>query len=137
MAIIKTTKIFTEVDNAIHSGYKVVSAQGSSRSSKTYNILIYLLSHILTNKKSLSIVRKTLPALKGSVFRDFKEIMQDKYKILYEKGVVSKLSSRFGVTEQTVRNALRFSTEGNQPDLIREVALKEYGCVLQKKQIQS
>ena len=81
MAIIKTTKIFTEVDNAIHSGYKVVSAQGSSSSSKTYNILIYLLSHILTNKKSLSIVRKTLPALKGSVFRDFKEIMQDKYKI--------------------------------------------------------
>lgn len=81
MAIIKTTKIFTEVDNAIHSGYKVVSAQGGSRSSKTYNILIYLLSHILTNKKSLSIVRKTLPALKGSVFRDFKEIMQDKYKI--------------------------------------------------------
>ena len=81
MAIIKTTKIFTEVDNAIHSGYNVVSAQGSSRSIKTYNILIYLLSHILTNKKSLSIVRKTLPALKGSVFRDFKEIMQDKYKI--------------------------------------------------------
>lgn len=81
MAIIRTTKIFTEVDNAIQSGYKVVSAQGSSRSSKTYNILIYLLSHILTNKKSLSIVRKTLPALKGSVFRDFKEIMQDKFKI--------------------------------------------------------
>lgn len=81
MAIIRTTKIFAEVDNAIQSGYKVVSAQGSSRSSKTYNILIYLLSHILTNKKSLSIVRKTLPALKGSVFRDFKEIMQDKYKI--------------------------------------------------------
>lgn len=58
-----------------------------------------------------------------------------RYKILYEKGVVSKLSSRFGVTDQTVRNALRFSTEGEQPDLIREVALKEYGCVLQKKQI--
>ena len=29
----------------------------------------------------MSIVRKTLPALKGSVFRDFKEIMQDKFKI--------------------------------------------------------
>ena len=81
MPIIQTTKIFTKVDNAIQSGYKVVSAQGSSRSSKTYNILIYLLSYILTNKKSLSIVRKTLPALKGSVFRDFKEIMQDKLKI--------------------------------------------------------
>lgn len=81
MPIIQTTKIFTKVDNAIQSGYKVVSAQGSSRSSKTYNILIYLLSYILTNKKSLSIVRKTLPALKGSVFRDFKEIMKDKLKI--------------------------------------------------------
>ena len=30
-----------------------------------------------------------------------------RYKILYEKGVVSKLSSRFGVTDQTVRNARR------------------------------
>lgn len=81
MPIIQTTKIFTTVDNAVQSGYKIVSAQGSSRSSKTYNILIYLLSCILANKKSLSIVRKTLPALKGSVFRDFKEIMQDKFKI--------------------------------------------------------
>ncbi|MBC8619408.1 PBSX family phage terminase large subunit [Parabacteroides faecis] len=81
MPIIQTTKIFTTVNNAVQSGYKIVSAQGSSRSSKTYNILIYLLSYILANKKSLSIVRKTLPALKGSVFRDFKEIMQDKFKI--------------------------------------------------------
>lgn len=81
MPIIQTTKIFTTVDNAVQSGYKIVSAQGSSRSSKTYNILIYLLSYILANKKSLSIVRKTLPALKGSVFRDFKEIIQDKFKI--------------------------------------------------------
>lgn len=81
MPIIQTTKIFTTVDNAVQSGYKIVSAQGSSRSSKTYNILIYLLSYILANKKILSIVRKTLPALKGSVFRDFKEIMQDKFKI--------------------------------------------------------
>ena len=81
MPISQTTKIFTTVDNAVQSGYKIVSAQGSSRSSKTYNILIYLLSYILANKKSLSIVRKTLPALKGSVFRDFKEIMQDKFKI--------------------------------------------------------
>lgn len=29
----------------------------------------------------LSVVRKTLPALKGSSFRDFKEIMQDKFKL--------------------------------------------------------
>jgi predicted transcriptional regulator len=56
-----------------------------------------------------------------------------KYKILYERGMVTKLASRLGVTEQTVRNALRFATEGEQPDLIREIALKDYGCVIQRK----
>lgn len=80
--LIQTTKIYATVDSAIKSGYKVVSAQGSSRSSKTYNILIYLLVYILQHPKtSLSVVRKTLPSLKGSVFRDFKEIMQDKFRM--------------------------------------------------------
>ena len=77
-----TTKIYNEVDNAIRRGYKVVSAQGSSRSSKTYNILIFLIAYVLARPRtSLSVVRKTLPALKGSVFRDFKEIMQDKFRL--------------------------------------------------------
>lgn len=58
-----------------------------------------------------------------------------KHRILYEKGVISKLAVRFNVSEHTVRNALRFSTEGDQPDLIRKVALEEYGCVLAKKPI--
>lgn len=77
---IQSTRVYTEVSKAIQNGYKVVSAQGSSRSSKTYNILIFLIAYILQHPKtSLSVVRKTLPALKGSVFRDFKEIMQDKF----------------------------------------------------------
>lgn len=79
---IQTTKIYNEVSYALENGYKVVSAQGSSRSSKTYNILIFLIAYVLQHPKtSLSVVRKTLPALKGSVFRDFKEIMQDKFRI--------------------------------------------------------
>lgn len=80
--LVQTTKIYSTVDDAIKSGYKIISAQGSSRSSKTYNILIFLLAYILQHSKtSLSIVRKTLPALKGSVFRDFREIMQDKFQM--------------------------------------------------------
>ena len=79
---IQSTRVYTEVSKAIQNGYKVVSAQGSSRSSKTYNILIFLIAYVLQHPKtSLSVVRKTLPALKGSVFRDFKEIMQEKFKI--------------------------------------------------------
>ena len=61
--------------------------------------------------------------------------MTTKPKILYERGTVVKLAKRFGVTEATVRLALRFATEGEQPDLIRKLALKEYGCVLRKKPI--
>ena len=55
--------------------------------------------------------------------------------ILYETGVVAKLAKRFGVSDTTVRAALRFATEGERPDLIRKTALKEYGCVLRKKPI--
>jgi phage terminase large subunit len=50
--------------------------QGSSRASKTYNILIYFVYKLLQeDNKTLSVVRKTLPALKGSVLRDLKEIL--------------------------------------------------------------
>lgn len=59
-----------------------------------------------------------------------------RHRILYEKGVISKLAKRFNVSDHTIRNALRFSTEGEQPDLIRKTALEEYGCVLSKKPIQ-
>lgn len=73
---IQTTRIYTELAEALANGYTTVSAQGSSRSSKTYNICIFLIVHLLTHpKKSLSVVRATLPALKGSVFRDIQEII--------------------------------------------------------------
>lgn len=78
MKKIKATRVYKEVAKAVESGYKVISAQGSSRSGKTYNILIYLTLYMLSHpKKTLSIVRRSLPSLKGSVFRDFKEIMID------------------------------------------------------------
>lgn len=53
-------------------------------------------------------------------------------RILYSRGVVPMLAKRFSVTEVTVRSALRFATEGEQPDRIREIALKEYGCKISK-----
>lgn len=75
MQTIQTTKIYAKVDEAVRSGYTTISAQGSSRSSKTYNILIWLIVYLLLHPNTrLSIVRATLPALKGSVFIDFKEI---------------------------------------------------------------
>ena len=82
MTKIQTTRVYTEVDKAVKQGYTTISAQGGMRSSKTYNILIYLIAYVVsTPKTTLSIVRKTLPSLKKSVLRDFEEIMQTKFCI--------------------------------------------------------
>ena len=87
MKIIQTTNIYNKVDNAVKKGFTTISAQGSSRSSKTYNILIWLIIYLLQNPNTrLSIVRATLPALKGSVFIDFKEILY-KMEIFEEKAL--------------------------------------------------
>jgi len=76
MPKIQTTIIYSKIDNAIKEGYTTVSLQGSSRSSKTYNALIWLIVYCLTYSNTrLSIVRATLPSLKGSAFIDFKEIL--------------------------------------------------------------
>jgi phage terminase large subunit len=70
---IKTTKVFQDL---LDSTKRVNVFQGSSRASKTYNILIYFVYKLLQeDNKTLSVVRKTLPALKGSVLRDLKEIL--------------------------------------------------------------
>ena len=73
---LQTTKIFSRIDKAVKEGYTTISLQGSARSSKTYNTLIWLIMFCLnTPNTRLSVVRKTLPALKFSVFVDFKEIL--------------------------------------------------------------
>jgi phage terminase large subunit len=70
---ISTTRVFEDL---INTDKRICVFQGSSRASKTYNILIYWVYRLLQeNNKTLSIVRKTLPALKGSVLRDLKEIL--------------------------------------------------------------
>lgn len=73
---IQTTRIYADIDNAVKSGYRIISLQGSSRSSKTYNTLIFLIIYLIQHPNTrLSIVRGTIPALKKSVFIDLKEIL--------------------------------------------------------------
>lgn len=73
---VQATKVFGIVAQAVKMGFTTISCQGSSRSSKTYNILIFLIVMcLIIPNLSVSIVRSTLPAIKGSVFRDFKEIL--------------------------------------------------------------
>ena len=73
---IQTTRIYAEIQKAKDAGFTTVSEQGSSRSSKTFNTVIWIILRCLyIPKTTVSVVRATLPAIKGSVFRDFKEIM--------------------------------------------------------------
>ena len=68
----------------LNSDKRIIVHQGGSRSGKTYAICQYLIYLLTTRKKKLiiTIARKTLPALKGSVFRDFMEIAE-KVGIIY------------------------------------------------------
>lgn len=76
MATVQTTRVFTEIGDAIEKGFTTISLQGSSRSGKTYNTLIWLIVYCLLHAGTrLSIVRNTLPSIKKSVLIDFKEIL--------------------------------------------------------------
>jgi phage terminase large subunit len=87
--IIQTTKVYSEIETAVKEGYTTVSLQGSSRSSKTYNTLIWLIVRCLNCPNTrLSIVRATLPAIKGSVFIDFKEILMN--MLLFDEKALNK-----------------------------------------------
>lgn len=74
---LQTTRVFSEITKARSNGYTTVSEQGSSRSAKTYNTVIWIVCQCLSvPKTTVSICRSTLPSLKGSVLRDFIEILQ-------------------------------------------------------------
>lgn len=75
---IQTTKVYAIIEDALAKGYTTISEQGSARAGKTWNTLIWLVVFCLNHPKTtVSIVRKTNPALTGSVMRDFINIIQD------------------------------------------------------------
>ena len=74
---IKTTLVFEKLLESDELGKRIVVAQGGSRSGKTFNILIYWIYRLLQEEnKTLSIVRKTSPAMTNSVLRDLKEVLE-------------------------------------------------------------
>src|SRR6056300_1682433 len=76
--------------------------QGGTRSGKTYAACQYLTYLLTTSKEPLviSIIRKTLPALKGSVLRDFILILQQTG--LYFEGTHNKAENTFIYGQHTV-----------------------------------
>ena len=79
----------------IRSNKRFKVHQGGTRSGKTVAVCQYLVYLITTSDKPLtiSVVRKTLPALKGSVLRDIMNILQETG--LYYLGVHNKAENTF------------------------------------------
>lgn len=55
--------------------------------------------------------------------------------ILYERGVVQKIAKSFKCDDKTVRDALKFITESELSERIRQEALKYYGCILVRRPV--
>jgi len=69
---INTTITF---DNLLNARHRVTQHIGGTRSGKTYAILQYLIVQGLQSKNDITIVRRTVPSLKRTVIKDFKDIL--------------------------------------------------------------
>ena len=69
---IDTTVTF---ENLLESKSRITQHIGGTRSGKTYAILQYLIVEGLKSPQTITIVRKTIPSLKRTVMKDFKDIL--------------------------------------------------------------
>ena len=76
---IKQTEVFNwNLDALNNNNIRFIINQGGSRSSKTYSLCQMIIVYCLTTPgKMVSIIRKTFPTLRGTVMRDFFEVMNE------------------------------------------------------------
>lgn len=91
---IQTNVVF---EHLIDSDKKIVIEQGGTRSGKTYNILLYLIFYYCSQntKKTVTICRKTFPALRATVMRDFLEILRTHN--IYNETLHNKSNSEYNL----------------------------------------
>ena len=71
---INTTVTF---EHLLESQSRVIQCIGGTRSGKTYAILQFLIVKGLESKQTITVVRRTIPSLKRTVIKDFKDIVSD------------------------------------------------------------
>tara|TARA_A100001201_G_scaffold21763_2_gene24255 strand:- start:72 stop:1229 length:1158 start_codon:yes stop_codon:yes gene_type:complete len=91
---LKTNVVF---EHLVDSKKKIVVNQGGTRSGKTYNILLYIIFYycLHNTKKTITICRKTFPALRATVLRDFINILRSHH--LYKEDKHNKSSSEYNL----------------------------------------
>ena len=117
-------------EHLLDSKTKIVVEQGGTRSGKTFNILMYIIFHYCQKNKgkTITICRKTFPAVRSSVMRDFFEILKthNKYDEAYHNKSNSEYTLDGNIVEfisvdqpQKIRGRKRdflFINEGNELD---------------------
>ena len=107
---IQTTVTFEHLQESNH---RIVQLIGGTRSGKTFGTLQWLIVQGLDTKLNISIVRKTIPSLKRTVVKDFKEIMQ---------GMGLWVEDEYNVSERiyTLDNGTQFTfVNTDDPDKLR------------------
>jgi len=69
---IQTTQTF---ENLLESKHRVSQHIGGTRSGKTYAILQFLIAQALERDLTITMVRQTIPSLKRTLMKDFKDIL--------------------------------------------------------------
>lgn len=89
---IRTNKVFKHLQD---SSKKITVEQGGTRSGKTYNILMWLIFSYCSKPegKIITIARKTFPAVRSTVMRDFFDIL--KQYDLYDVEAHNKSSNEY------------------------------------------
>ena len=62
-------------DNLLNAQKRITQHIGGTRSGKTYAILQWLIVRALQERLDITVVRRTVPSLKRSVIKDFKDIL--------------------------------------------------------------
>lgn len=96
---IKTNKVYSHLE---HSTAKIVVEQGGTRSGKTYNILLWILLSYCDKYtgKIVTICRRSFPALRGTVMRDFFQIIKENN--LYSEEYHNKTANEYYVNGNTI-----------------------------------
>jgi phage terminase large subunit len=96
---LKTNKVFRHLEE---SAAKIVVQQGGTRSGKTYNIILWIIfAYCQRNEgKIITICRKSFPALRGTVMRDFFQILKD--HDIYSEDYHSKSNNEYRLNENTI-----------------------------------
>lgn len=74
---IKATVVFEQIDDVVNQGKRYIFLRGSSRSSKTFSALQYLVLEAIKNPKTnITIARATQVSLRHTILPDFKVVME-------------------------------------------------------------